>query len=337
MEQLRVGFIGCGRHATKALYPSLRYAGIELAAVCDLDEARLRRNARWFGAERAYLDHREMLDAGGFDAVVVVTGPSTHASLATDALEAGFPVFVEKPPARRLADAEVLSERSRQTGLSVSVGMMKRHAPAYEQLARVIGARAFGPLAHVSSTFRVGAKASSGYAFLLDAGIHHLDLLRHLAGDYEITGTERRHGRDGITYALLLRFTSGAVGHAHLSDRGSWLGPSEWIEITGSGRVARADNLVRVSITEEAGSATTWEPGFSIAQNANNSFFIGGYVPELTVWAEALRDGLEPPTVIADVLPAMRLIARLEPDEIYQKEALDFPHWRDDDEWLREE
>ena len=54
MERLRIGFIGCGRHATKALYPSLRYAGIDLAAVCDIDENAARRNARWFGAERTY-------------------------------------------------------------------------------------------------------------------------------------------------------------------------------------------------------------------------------------------------------------------------------------------
>jgi len=37
-KNLRVGFIGCGRHATKMLYPSLHLARLELVAVCDIDE-----------------------------------------------------------------------------------------------------------------------------------------------------------------------------------------------------------------------------------------------------------------------------------------------------------
>jgi myo-inositol 2-dehydrogenase/D-chiro-inositol 1-dehydrogenase len=337
MTPLRVGFIGCGRHATKALYPSLRYAGVELMAVCDVNEARARRNARWFGAQRFHTDHREMLDAGGLDAVIVVTGPGTHAALATDALEAGLPVFTEKPPARDVAEAEGLVETSARTGRPVTVGMMKRHAPAYTHLREVIGGQGFGPLTHVASTFRVGPKASTGYAFLLDAGIHHLDLMRHLVGDYEVSGMERLGGVDGITYALLLRFTTGVVGSLHLSDRGSWLGPVESVEITGSGRVARADNLTRVSVTADDGAATIWEPGFSIPQNANNSFFIGGYVPELSAWAEALTAGQEPPTQVAEMLPAMRLIERLEPDRDYRKTVLDFPHWRTDHDWLRDD
>ena len=336
MERLRVGFIGCGRHATKALYPSLRYAPIDLMAVCDVDEGRAHRNARWFGAEDVFTDHRSMLAAGGLDAVIVVTGPTSHAALATDVLDAGLPVFVEKPPARDLAEAEVLAATSARLGSSVNVGMMKRHAPAYVRLMHMIEEPTFGEVTHVAATFRVGPKASTAYAFLLDAGIHHLDLLRHLAGDYEVAAVEHRGGVDGLTCALLLRFASGALGSIHFSDRGSWLGPLESVEVTGSGRVARADNLVRVSVTDGDGGETTWEPGFSVAQNDNNSFFIGGYVPELQAWASALLEGHQPPTPIADVLPALRLIEQLEPERDYRKTVLDFPHWRDDDVWLRE-
>ncbi len=336
MKRLRVGFIGCGRHATKALYPSLRYAPIDLVAVCDLDEGRAQRNARWFGAEHAYTDHSVMLAECGLDAVIIVTGPASHGWLSAAALEAGLPVFVEKPPARDLAGAEALAEASARLGLPISVGMMKRHALAYDRLRSIIRKPDFGAVTHIASTFRVGPKASTGYAFLLDAGIHHLDLLHHLAGDYEIVAAERRGGIEGVSYALLVRYGSGALGSIHLSDRGSWLGPVELVEVTGSGRVARADNLVRVSVTDGEGAETTWEPGFSIAQNENNSFFVGGYVPELQSWGKALLEGREPPTLIADVLPALRHIHDLEPDEDYRKEALEFPHWRSDDDWLGE-
>ncbi len=100
--------------------------------------------------------------------------------------------------------------------------------------------------------------------------------------------------------------------------------------------MARVDNLVRVSVSHDDGAVTTWEPGFSIAQNANNGFFIGGYVPELAAWANAVRDGSEPPTQVVDVLPAIRLIERLAPDKDYRKQALHFPHWSAEDDWLRD-
>jgi myo-inositol 2-dehydrogenase/D-chiro-inositol 1-dehydrogenase len=334
MQRLRIGFIGCGRHATKALYPSLRYAPIELVAVCDTDEVRVRRNARWFGAEHAFTDHRDMLSAGGLDAVIVVTGPGSHAALATAVMEAGLPVFIEKPPALKLADSEALADTSRRLGRPLTVGMMKRHAPAYVRMRGLIADEGFGAVSHVSSTFRVGAKRSSGYAFLLDAGIHHLDLLRQLAGEYKITAAERRGGMDGITYALLLRFDSGALGSVHLSDQGSWLGPVEWVEVTGSGSVVTAENLIRVRATGTDGSTTSWEPGFSIAQNANNSFFVQGYAPELQAWATALLEGRQPPTLIDDVCRTLRLVRSLEPDEVYEKEPIHFPHWEAEDRWL---
>ena len=90
VKPLRVGFIGCGRHATKMLYPSLHLARIELAAVCDIDEVKARRNARWFGADGVYTDHRRMLEKESLDAVLICTGPKTHTPLALDCIEHGF-------------------------------------------------------------------------------------------------------------------------------------------------------------------------------------------------------------------------------------------------------
>ena len=45
MEALRVGFIGCGSHSGLRLYPGLEEAGLELVAVCDLDQEKARSRA----------------------------------------------------------------------------------------------------------------------------------------------------------------------------------------------------------------------------------------------------------------------------------------------------
>jgi len=47
-------FVGCGGHAFRNVYPALRYAPVDLVAVCDYDLERAKVYAREFGAAHAY-------------------------------------------------------------------------------------------------------------------------------------------------------------------------------------------------------------------------------------------------------------------------------------------
>lgn len=163
IRPLRVGFIGCGRHTTKMLYPRLRMARMQLAAVCDLDEAKAQRNARWFGAEHIYTEHRRMLEDPSLEAVLICTGTGTHTPLALDCLERGLPVFVEKPPALNLAQAEQLRARSEDLNLPVMVGTMKRHALVYRRMKEIIASPDFGPIGAVQAKLAMGWKNGSGF------------------------------------------------------------------------------------------------------------------------------------------------------------------------------
>ena len=64
-RRLRVGFVGCGTHSWRNVYPTFQYAPVELVAVADPVEerARLRQAVRRAGD---YADHRQMLDASGW-------------------------------------------------------------------------------------------------------------------------------------------------------------------------------------------------------------------------------------------------------------------------------
>jgi myo-inositol 2-dehydrogenase/D-chiro-inositol 1-dehydrogenase len=334
MNKLKVGFIGCGRHATKTLYPSLRYAPISLEATCDLDKRLARRNARWFGAPRHFTDYGAMLAECELDAVIVVTGPTSHSQITGDIVARGLPVFVEKPPALSLGEAEKLAQLSDRLGQSITVGMMKRHTPAYQRVRDIINTAAFGPISHVQATFRIGQKQGTGFALLLDAGIHLLDLVRFLAGEVLTIRAETWQGETGLAYAILMRFENGAVGSVHISDQGSWFHGNEILEITGTGQFVRSENLVRVHHSQKDGQTYTWEPGFSIPQNQNNTLFIQGYAPQLLTWARTLINGDQPEPSIADTCQTMRLIRAIEPDEAYAKEPLHFPHWQAEDAWL---
>ena len=90
-EKLRAGFIGCGGHAFRNVYPVFQYAPVDLIAVCDVIRAKAEEFRRTFGAQQAYSDHCEMIEKEDLDAVFVVTnydehGRARYPQLASDCL-----------------------------------------------------------------------------------------------------------------------------------------------------------------------------------------------------------------------------------------------------------
>ena len=93
---VRIGFIGCGSHASNSLYPTFRLGVTrrtalgepvgELVACCDLDAEKARQTARSFGFERWYTDHRELLEREELDCVFIVMHPRLKAPLAIECL-----------------------------------------------------------------------------------------------------------------------------------------------------------------------------------------------------------------------------------------------------------
>ena len=77
---------------------------------------------------------RELVAMEGIDGVIVATPPSTHAEIATAALEAGRPPLVEKPLAMDVAEAETLSLLSGELGVPVLVDFIHLFNPAWPAL-----------------------------------------------------------------------------------------------------------------------------------------------------------------------------------------------------------
>ena len=118
------------------------------------------------------------------DLVVIATYADSHADLAVQAMEAGAHVFVEKPLAPTVADAERVVECARRTGRKLVVGYILRHHPAWQRLiaeARGLG----GPY-----VFRMNLNQQShGHAWevhkalmrstspLVDCGVHYVDVM----------------------------------------------------------------------------------------------------------------------------------------------------------------
>jgi myo-inositol 2-dehydrogenase/D-chiro-inositol 1-dehydrogenase len=138
-EPLRVGVLGLGAVARAVYLPLLAHRAdlFEIAAVCDLSPALLdvhgdRHNVP---RRRRHTDLGEMLDAGGLDAVIVLSSGS-HAGAAQDIGGAGLPMLVEKPLAYTLAEVDGLKRPD-----LVQLGYMKLFDPAVRRAANLLADR----------------------------------------------------------------------------------------------------------------------------------------------------------------------------------------------------
>ncbi|MDH7556950.1 MAG: Gfo/Idh/MocA family oxidoreductase [Candidatus Methanosuratincola sp.] len=124
-SNISVGLVGCGRNSDNHLRAYALTPGIQLVAVCDLEEMKAKEKAWKFGAERVYTSYEAMLDLD-LDLVDIVTPTPTHSDLAVRALESGYNVLVEKPMALTSRECLDMIAAARRSGKTLCVCHNKR-------------------------------------------------------------------------------------------------------------------------------------------------------------------------------------------------------------------
>ena len=128
MRKLNIGYVGCGFMAQKVHLPNLM--GTPGCRVLALAEVRPRLGAHVqekLGIERLYPSHRELGEDRDIEAVAVSAGFCVQGDIARDLLLAGKHVFMEKPMAVSVAQAEEIVAAAESTGRTLMVGYMKRY------------------------------------------------------------------------------------------------------------------------------------------------------------------------------------------------------------------
>ena len=142
-KQLRVALVGLG-FSRLILKDYVSAPGVELALLCDLNEARAKEQSREFGIP--YTLRFEDCLADGIDAVDVSTPNHLHAGQAVAALEAGKHVLLQKPMAPTVADCRRMVEAGRRSGRAVGLFMSNLNDPVNHELRAMVAAGAFGKL-----------------------------------------------------------------------------------------------------------------------------------------------------------------------------------------------
>jgi predicted dehydrogenase len=151
VARARIGIIGAGWWATTAHLPSLStYSRAEVVAIADSSPDRLAQAGEAFGIAAQFADYRAMLDRGDLDGVVVATPHATHYAVATDVLERGIALMLEKPMVLRAREARDLVRLAEQQRVPLVIGYPYHFVEQFARLRARIAEGALGriQLAH---------------------------------------------------------------------------------------------------------------------------------------------------------------------------------------------
>jgi predicted dehydrogenase len=226
-ELLRVGVIGAGYWGPNLVRNFNEAPGADIVAVADLDLARLEALHKRFPAVRTTTDHRTLLADPTIDAVCIVTPISTHRPLAEEAFAAGKHVFVEKPLAGTVADAEAISAAAARAGRVLMVGHTFVYNPAVTTVRAVIERGELGKIQYVDSQRVNLGLHQFDFNVLWDLGPHDASIVLYWLGEEPdwvqcVGGCYVQPDIEDVVF-LTMGFPSGAIAHAHLS----WLAPSK--------------------------------------------------------------------------------------------------------------
>nr|MBQ4318222.1 Gfo/Idh/MocA family oxidoreductase [Clostridia bacterium] len=201
MKKIRLGLIGCGGIMNGAHIPGyISNENCEVTAICDISDAALKKTGDRLNVpeENRYHDYKDLLASGLIDAVDIATSNDVHVPIAMAALDAGFPVSVEKPIGMNFDESLALMEKSKKTGLPVFVCFSWRYRDFPRYMKYLIDEGEVGDIYHIyvkcikNSGLWVGRRmewrfieerASSGV--LCDLGSHMFDMIRFFGEDFE--------------------------------------------------------------------------------------------------------------------------------------------------------
>lgn len=173
-QQIRVAVVGAGafgrNHARVYRQLQQEGAGVELAAIVDVDPARAAAVAREFGNPPC-LSLGEL--RGRVDAATVAVPTLEHLKVARELMEAGIDVLIEKPLAASLGEADELIRLAEHTRRVAQVGHLERFNPAVRATVPLLTRPMFFEVHRLS----VFTPRSLDIDVILDLMIHDLDIV----------------------------------------------------------------------------------------------------------------------------------------------------------------
>ncbi|GAB6012132.1 Gfo/Idh/MocA family protein [Viscerimonas tarda] len=232
MENINWGIIGCGDVCEKKSGPALyKIDHSALVAVMRRDELKAQDFAGRHNVLKYYTDADELINDPDVNAIYVATPPNAHKEYAIGAMEAGKPVYVEKPMAMNYAECLDMIQASKKTGQKLFVAYYRRSLPYFLKVKEIIASGCMGDILCVDVRYYASAKATdcdrtqhtwrvqkqiAGGGYFHDMAPHTLDILDYFLGEIDtVKGyTANMAGLYAVedTLSAIFRFKSGVLG-----------------------------------------------------------------------------------------------------------------------------
>jgi len=238
--QYQYAFVGMGQHSLTNLYPVLHYLGVPLKYICVTSERKAKLIEEKYRI-KATTSLDEILNDEAIKGIFVSASPSAHFSIASQVLQSGKSLFIEKPPCQTLEELDTLIALQQQHGSPVAmVGLQKRYAPAIQLLKKRLNKE---HLINYNLHYLTGAYPEGDA--LLDLYIHPLDLVCFLFGQPEILAC--RQGTND-SYILMLQHPH-IVGTLELSTSYTWTAAEESLKVCTHSGVYNLSQMEKLTFT----------------------------------------------------------------------------------------
>ena len=181
-EHVGIAVVGTGDWGANLVRNFANLPGSRLVALHDNDLARLRKSAAQYPGARAVAGLEELLAMPDVRGAVVAASAVSHHALAKALLEAGKDVFVEKPLALGVAQAEELVRLARERDRILMVGHLLLYHPAVRHLKGLVERGELGELLYIYSQRVNLGKVRRDENALWSFAPHDLSVILHLVG-----------------------------------------------------------------------------------------------------------------------------------------------------------
>ncbi len=216
-ENIRILCVGAGHMGRSHALAYHQIPGFEICGIVTRSPgSRAALNAELGGGHAEFSDVHEALAATKPDAVSISTFPDTHAEFAAAAFDAGCHVFVEKPLAVTLQEAERMVAKARETGRKLVIGYILRHHPSWIKFIDIshtlgkplvmrmnLNQQSSGP------NWETHKNLLSSISPIVDCGVHYVDVMCQMTRSKPIRVS-------GIGAQLSDELPAGKINYGHL-------------------------------------------------------------------------------------------------------------------------
>ncbi|MER6418803.1 Gfo/Idh/MocA family oxidoreductase [Streptomyces sp. NPDC001137] len=309
---MRIGILGLGRIGAFHAETLSGLDVVESLVLTDPFADAAKSAAERFGGE--VVDSPQALLAAGVDGIVVAAATDAHPGLILAGVEAGVPVFCEKPVARTMAEGVEVLKAVEGTDVPIQIGYNRRFDTGFVNARAAVRSGELGKLHTVRSTTLDPAPPPAAYiaasgGIFRDCSVHDFDIIRWVTGRevvevYAVGGNRGaeyiKDAGDADTTGAILTLDDGTIAVVSNS-RHNARGYDVRMEIHGftdSIAVGLEDKLPLRSV----------EPGVTFPAGTPHDFFMdrftAAYRAELTAFTEVVAGTRPSPCTIADALEA---------------------------------